>query len=286
MQNLLGFADNTPMKTAKLRSASAFTLIELLVVIAIIAILAAILFPVFAQARAKARQTVCVSNEKQIATALLMYLQDFDEALPAPDWGNVPAFTGPERSQFAWQAGSGSGPGPNAPIWADVFQPYIKSVDVFKCPDDDSGVGTVGNVAGGAPLVGKPLSYALNQYFYYTDTGASRLGTNYDGSAVYSGMKNPASKIYICEIYSSRAGELFNPAKTATSAPGQKQVDLSRHNSGSNYLYADGHAKWHKTPNWPTTAAYWAPTTVYANPAGMAYKQWYPFLDAEEAWTP
>src|SRR5690349_16808444 len=83
---------------------TAFTLIELLVVIAIIAILAAILFPVFAQAREKARQAACLSNSKQIGLALLMYLQDYDEALPAPDWGAVPAgYTGPFTA-FAWKS--------------------------------------------------------------------------------------------------------------------------------------------------------------------------------------
>lgn len=257
----------------------AFTLIELLVVIAIIAILAAILFPVFAQARAKARQTACLSNEKQIGNALMMYLQDYDEALPAPDWGNVPGYTGPERSAFAWQGNGATGTGPNAPCWADVFQPYIKSTDVFLCPNDDSGLGTVGNVKGAPTLIGKPLSYALNTFFYNTNTG-SHFGTNYDGSATYAMMKNPSSKLYIVEVYSSRAAELFNPSRTATLAPGQNTIDLSRHSGGSNYLYADGHAKWHKTPNWPTASAQWTPAVANAN----AYKQWFPWIDEEEKW--
>lgn len=68
------------------RRANAFTLIELLVVIAIIAILAAILFPVFASAREKARQTACLSNTKQIGTAVSMYVQDYDESLPMGGW--------------------------------------------------------------------------------------------------------------------------------------------------------------------------------------------------------
>ena len=276
----------SPSRPAASRKRAGFTLIELLVVIAIIAILAAILFPVFAQAREKARQTACLSNEKQIGNALLMYLQDYDEALPAPDWGAVPGYTGPERSAFAWQPGRGAtGPGPNAPCWADVFQPYIKSTDVFKCPDDDSGVGTVNNVVGGPLLIGKPLSYALNQFFYYDATGASHLGTNYDGSATYSTLKNPASKLYIVEVYSSRAAELLHPGKTGTNAPGQNTVDLSRHSGGSNYLYADGHVKWHKTPNWTTAAAAWTPPTPAAV-AALPYKQWFPWVDENEAWTP
>src|SRR4051794_18856382 len=95
------------------RVAGGFTLIELLVVIAIIAILAAILFPVFAQARAKARQTACLSNMKQIGTGISMYTQDYDEMI-------VPS-----------QNGSGA----TLVSWPSMIQPYIKSAEVFVCPD-------------------------------------------------------------------------------------------------------------------------------------------------------
>src|SRR5437764_601379 len=83
-----------------LRSTRGFTLIELLVVIAIIAILAAILFPVFAQARESARQAACLSNGKQIGLGLNMYLQDYDEAFPPADYGGP--VTQPPYTQFAW----------------------------------------------------------------------------------------------------------------------------------------------------------------------------------------
>src|SRR5687767_10639650 len=83
-----------------------FTLIELLVVIAIIALLAAILFPVFAQARDKARQSSCLSNTRQIGSALMMYGQDYDEGLPA--WG-----------EYRWHV---------------PLKPYVKNLQVFVCP--------------------------------------------------------------------------------------------------------------------------------------------------------
>lgn len=87
MNSLNAYSRHTRLSSGDTRrAASAFTLIELLVVIAIIAILAAILFPVFAQAREKARQTSCLSNEKQMGTAMLMYVQDFDEQFPMLQW--------------------------------------------------------------------------------------------------------------------------------------------------------------------------------------------------------
>ena len=103
----------------------AFTLIELLVVIAIIAILAAILFPVFAQARAKARQTSCTSNLKQLTTGILMYVQDYDETFPCVTYENYPVAPGVDWGSDTW-------------AYNDVFvliQPYVKNYGVFFCPD-------------------------------------------------------------------------------------------------------------------------------------------------------
>ena len=95
------------------KASQAFTLIELLVVIAIIAILAAILFPVFARARDNARRTSCLSNLKQIGLGVLQYTQDYDETMPLANWGS--------------NAGNGF-------YWMDAVQPYVKSTQLFTCP--------------------------------------------------------------------------------------------------------------------------------------------------------
>ena len=101
------------------RRHNGFTLIELLVVIAIIAILAAILFPVFAQARAKARQASCASNLKQLGLGMLMYVQDYDERFP---------FGG-------WQPNTAAGNTDNTWEWQNTIAPYIKSKGVYACPE-------------------------------------------------------------------------------------------------------------------------------------------------------
>src|SRR4028118_429518 len=100
---------------------NAFTLIELLVVIAIIAILAAILFPVFAQAREKARQTACLSNMKQIGTGMMMYVQDYDELYPAANINPVTPINGGGSNVM--------------PIDAQLG-PYIKNDQLWACPSD------------------------------------------------------------------------------------------------------------------------------------------------------
>ncbi|HZT44307.1 MAG TPA: DUF1559 domain-containing protein [Chthonomonadaceae bacterium] len=117
------------MHTPRRFAASAFTLIELLVVIAIIAILAAILFPVFAQAREQARQTVCISNTRQIGMAVQMYVQDYDETLPIFYAYNTQA---PDGSR-AW-----AGDPEHKGVELEIL-PYTKDKDIFKCPDDNGG---------------------------------------------------------------------------------------------------------------------------------------------------
>ena len=104
-----------------------FTLIELLVVIAIIAILAAILFPVFARARENARKSSCQSNLKQLATGLLQYSQDYDERFPNAYYDPLPNSNPP--------GGYWSG---NTWFWPQIVQPYIKNLKVFNCPSQSA----------------------------------------------------------------------------------------------------------------------------------------------------
>ncbi|MBC8139524.1 MAG: DUF1559 domain-containing protein [Fibrella sp.] len=113
----------------------AFTLIELLVVIAIIAILAAILFPVFAQAREKARQTSCLSNVKQLGLAALQYSQDFDESMP-------------QGLSASWENS-----------WINDILPYVKTYDIFRCPSDSPE-----GLQPTAEYLGVGISYAANVY--------------------------------------------------------------------------------------------------------------------------
>lgn len=134
------------MKTFASRTKSAFTLIELLVVIAIIAILAAILFPVFGRARENARRSSCQSNLKQIGLGITQYTQDYDEIQP-----------------FVSTAGNWSVDG-----WMHTLQPYVKSYQVFKCPSD-----TIADPAPGG-LLG---SYAASNIGYAHGTGTNPIST-------------------------------------------------------------------------------------------------------------
>jgi len=165
-----------------------FTLIELLVVIAIIAILAAILFPVFAQAREKARQITCASNMKELALAFLMYDEDYDETYP-----------------MAFNDGIGAGlPGAR---WQTCILPYIKSNGVFGCPDDAAGQSDPLNPG----QVG--CSYAVNSFFSYYNEGPLTVGpiglnSGYDPSQfanTEAEMTQPAGTILLCEVWNADA---------------------------------------------------------------------------------
>ena len=133
------------------RQRDAFTLIELLVVIAIIAILAAILFPVFARARENARRASCMSNLKQIGLGFMMYTQDYDEKFPPAMWfttwkgvGYVTQ-TDPSMPGYKFKVNDGSGlagGSGNYVSWMDLIYPYVKSVQIFVCPSATAAVST------------------------------------------------------------------------------------------------------------------------------------------------
>lgn len=197
----------------------AFTLIELLVVIAIIAILAAILFPVFAKAREAARQSACLNNSKQMGTGLMMYVQDYDETFPANPYAA-------DASGQYWSTL------PAAAVlgWMDVIQPYVKNLKVGVCPSDP-----------GPPWSGSPyaISYAMNSRINQSVTMAS--------------LTSPAQIILVCEAstaqdpHSRPYGDLDMCYELNNGPVGQRDktwgFNLTRHNGGANYTLADGHAK-------------------------------------------
>ncbi len=194
-----------------------FTLIELLVVIAIIAILAAILFPVFARAREKARSISCLSNLKQLGTAAMMYSQDYDEMYLTHC--HRPDLTGPV---FAY--------------WFEMLQPYIVSQQILVCP-------THRGKTGGHSIVG---SYG----YICTGFTLDPASVNYTGIPHYGSLSQiyyPAQLIMIGE--SSKSSCRVCPHYHVQDGDHIPTVhhypeDLSRHNGGANYMFFDGHAKW------------------------------------------
>ena len=213
----------------------AFTLIELLVVIAIIAILAAILFPVFAQAREKARAVSCLSNLKQGGLAYAMYTQDYDETTPCQV---TPVIQKDANNYFDVSGG----------YWYILIQPYVKNWNVFVCPDRAGITTSKHNPAGlnTGPKTGKLMGYGYNDG-WVSDTGyglvqtqnatGQRLGRN------ISSIITPADCVafgdtYDTPGYSVAMDNLFgNPADSPTTTTG------IRHMSSLNYCFVDGHAK-------------------------------------------
>ena len=137
----------------KSRSNAGFTLIELLVVIAIIAILAAILFPVFAQAREKARGASCLSNIKQLTLGMMMYSQDYDETFPEWRWD--------QNYSTNWGDKGWYSPNNATTIWYYAIYPYVKNGKVYSCPSATTKV-----------------RFRENGWFVYDNTGAQPVGRN------------------------------------------------------------------------------------------------------------
>ncbi|RYX80771.1 DUF1559 domain-containing protein [bacterium] len=199
---------------------SGFTLIELLVVIAIIAILAAILFPVFARARENARRASCQSNMKQIGLGIMQYTQDYDERMPA-------------RYTFN-----------EANSWRRVIQPYVKSTQLFSCPSNtgnatnarDSSDGNL--TAAGYPTTGTPrfaISYGANGLDSLTTGnrggGTSPMPAN-NGQSI-SAMADVARTIVVAETSADYSEAVFSDGNAM----------FKGHLGTVNFLFADGHVK-------------------------------------------
>jgi prepilin-type N-terminal cleavage/methylation domain-containing protein/prepilin-type processing-associated H-X9-DG protein len=198
-------------------SKKGFTLIELLVVIAIIAILAAILFPVFAKAREKARQSSCASNEKQLGIGLLQYVQDYDEKFPT---GN---------------GASGAG-------WAGEDYTYIKSTGVFKCPSagatDTLDYALNSNlIQSGSAITQAAMTSPVRTVVMFetiSDTSTSPSSATETQSDTGNGIAGYGSFVSGTKY---DTGELLG----ITIAP---NASTGRHTNGTNYLLGDGHVKW------------------------------------------
>ena len=241
-----------------------FTLIELLVVIAIIAILAAILFPVFAQAREKARQTMCLSNTKQIGTGVTLYVQDYDEVFPFSDNFAIIIPGSPVQGGYQY--------------WGDAIAPYVRNGGKSTHPTLQGGTGNYGPYQRCPSTANWWTGYAYNiELGYYPSgqlgsvsplpnrNGVSLAAVNrpadlivvLDNSVPYSWLRNTLARndvnsqiIHYRWFPVNRDFCMMNydwpDSQRLNSAPYQG-VPSGRHAGGVNCVFADGHSKWLKT---------------------------------------
>ena len=210
---------------------SGFTLIELLVVIAIIALLSAILFPVFGRARENARKTSCLSNTKQMGNGLMMYCQDFDEV-------NVLNGSGPIQ-------------------WPDLLQPYLKSNQALVCPSSTR--------RSAAPYdqwvtgQGRATSYTINNVYYNNATLGRLFESGTTGPAALAEIEDAAGTVFCADggdadgangggtqLVQTSTLITVNPGSDPPSIRSSQGDMIARHLGGLNATFFDGHSKWFK----------------------------------------
>ncbi len=220
------------MNYKSVKKTSAFTLIELLVVIAIIAILAAILFPVFARARENARRASCQSNLKQIGLGILQYTQDYDEKYPMFQWnGATPSDLDPAYS------------------WRRTTFPYVKSTQIYQCPSSvyadrvayDSDNTRMAALPAGSPRF--PASYSINgsgSYIGGTPVSETSAPPRYAPTTL-AAIADPAQTIVVSEY--SWVDNRVNWNDGCATNPGCNGLYFKGHLGNSNFLFTDGHVK-------------------------------------------
>lgn len=221
-----------------------FTLIELLVVIAVIAILAAILFPVFARARENARRASCMSNLKQLGLGMMQYIQDYDERFPpaydaAIDPASTyPALTAVQDANAAFPSGyfttDSTKGGVHSRTWMDLIFPYVKNLQVYRCPSAN-----FTTVAGGQNYPHYGYSVSLSGHQQY----AIYYGRPAHTPVTLGAVQQPTKVVMVNEYNSAYAAQMYVTDVYGQAANANSKV-VTPHLEGGVTVFCDGHAKW------------------------------------------